>query len=231
MTARSKPHAAKPPEAVRSGYPPGKAKLMAALTALLEEKEFVSITTAEIAKTAGVTEGLIYKYFHDKRDLLHQVLADYVAVFVNQIEAELEGLDDPIQKLRRLIRTHFRMYAHKPVFARILLIEVRNYPDYFNSEAYQTVKHYSSLLMDIIADGVDRGIIRKDIPAGTIRQVLLGGIEHLCLPNVLFNRPMDPENLTDQLYEMLCNGMVTVVSSQPPFPENNRRLAQKEKAS
>ena len=59
----------------RKPAPPGQIKIIQALNLLLEEKEFGAITTAEIAKTAGVTEALIYKYFKDKRDLLHQVLA------------------------------------------------------------------------------------------------------------------------------------------------------------
>ncbi len=41
--------------------PPGKVKIMEALKVLLEQKEFASITTSELAATAGVTEGLIYK--------------------------------------------------------------------------------------------------------------------------------------------------------------------------
>jgi len=49
--------------------PPGRVKITEALKSLLEEKEFGAITTAEIAKNAGVTEALIYKYFKDKRDL------------------------------------------------------------------------------------------------------------------------------------------------------------------
>ncbi|MBE9545213.1 MAG: TetR/AcrR family transcriptional regulator, partial [Proteobacteria bacterium] len=58
--------------------PPGRIKIAQALKYLLEEKEFSAITTAEIAKNAGVTEALIYKYFKDKRDLLHQVLSEYL---------------------------------------------------------------------------------------------------------------------------------------------------------
>ena len=57
--------------------PPGRIKIVRSLKSLLVEKEFSAITTAEIAKTAGVTEPLIYKYFRDKRDLLHQVLSEY----------------------------------------------------------------------------------------------------------------------------------------------------------
>ena len=48
--------------------PPGRIKIMQALKLLLERKEFSAVTTAEIAKQAGVTEALIYKYFKDKRD-------------------------------------------------------------------------------------------------------------------------------------------------------------------
>ena len=43
--------------------PPGRIKIVQALISLLEQKEFNAVTTAEIAKKAGVTEALIYKYF------------------------------------------------------------------------------------------------------------------------------------------------------------------------
>ena len=57
--------------------PPGRIKIMTSFSALMKEKDFHSITTAEIAKNADVTEGLIYKYFKDKKDLIYQVLNDH----------------------------------------------------------------------------------------------------------------------------------------------------------
>ncbi|MGO9572118.1 MAG: TetR/AcrR family transcriptional regulator [Desulfomonilaceae bacterium] len=176
---------------------------MGALTSLMVEKEFVSITIADIAKTAGVTEGLIYKYFRDKRDLLHQVLAEHVSFFVGQVETEVKGTKGPLDKLRKLIRIHVGMYAHHRVFARMLLLEVRNYADYFNSSAYETVKRYTGLLMDIIAEGIAEGSIRQDIPATEIRQAILGGIEHVCLPGVIFNRTINPEAVSSHLCEII----------------------------
>ena len=112
-------------------HAPGKTKIMAALRSLLEDKEFVSVTTAEIARTAGVTEALIYKYFHDKRDLLHQVLAEYLGVMIVRAEMDVRGIKGALHQLRKLIWSHVNMYADNRVFARILLIEVRNHPDYF----------------------------------------------------------------------------------------------------
>ncbi|HAA03257.1 MAG TPA: hypothetical protein DCE18_07785, partial [Syntrophobacteraceae bacterium] len=77
------------PDVPQKRLPPGKVKIMEALKVLLEQKEFASITISELASTAGVTEGLIYKYFKDKRDVLHVVLSDYVDFFLTRLETEL----------------------------------------------------------------------------------------------------------------------------------------------
>ncbi len=193
--------------------PPGKVKIIKALETLLAEKDFVSITIAEIAKTAGVTEGLIYKYFKDKRDLIHQVLAQYLDFFISRAESDIQRTKGALNKLRKIIWSHVTMYAQNKVFAKILVVEVRNYPDYFNSEAYQMVRRYTDLLMKIIEDGVQEGSIRSDIPAAIIRQSILGAIEHACLPNVIFNRELNPDEVSEQLYEITLAG---IASNSPP---------------
>ena len=187
--------------------PPGKIKIMEALKILLEQKEFASITIAELARTAGVTEGLIYKYFKDKRDVLHAVLADYVDFFISRLETDLQDVEGALNKLRKVIRIHITMYAYNRVFSRILLLEVRNHPDYFHSSAYETVKRYTRLLKGIIEEGRAESSIRRDIPAEAVRQLILGAIEHICLPNVLFHYPLNPEEASDQLCEMVFRGI------------------------
>jgi TetR/AcrR family transcriptional regulator, fatty acid metabolism regulator protein len=188
-------------------FPPGKIKIAKALRTLLAEREFGAITTSDIARTAGVTEALIYKYFRDKRDLLHQVLGDYLENLISSAETDVKGIKGALNKLRKIIWSHINMYATNRVFAKILLLEVRNYPDYFNSDAYQTVKRYSGIVLGIIEEGVANGEIRKDVPATTMRQAVLGAIEHACLPAVIFNTEISPDDLTDELCELIFYGM------------------------
>ncbi|MBI5250121.1 MAG: TetR/AcrR family transcriptional regulator [Desulfomonile tiedjei] len=190
-------------------FPPGRTKIAEALKLLLEEKEFNAITTSEIAKTAGVTEALIYKYFRDKRDLLHQVLNEYVEYFLSRAETDLKGIKGALNKLRKLIWSHINMYATNRVFAKILVLEVRNYPDYFKSDAYETVKRYAQIVLGIIEEGVRNGEIRQDLSPDSIRQIILGGIEHLCLPSVIFNTEISPEDLTEELCELIFYGIAT----------------------
>jgi TetR/AcrR family fatty acid metabolism transcriptional regulator len=114
------------PEFKQKPMPPGRIKITRALKSLLEQKEFSAITTAQIARRAGVTDALIYKYFKDKRDLLHQILSEYLEQYRTQVTHDLKGIKGTLNKLRKLIWSHINVYATDRVFARILLIEVRN---------------------------------------------------------------------------------------------------------
>jgi AcrR family transcriptional regulator len=190
--------------------PPGRIKIMQALKLLLERKEFGAVTTAEIAKQAGVTEALIYKYFKDKRDLLHQVLREYLEQYQIQVENDLKGIKGALNKLRKLIWSHINVYATNRVFAKILLLEVRNHPDYYKSETYELVKIYSDTVLQIIEDGVHSREIRQDLDPKFIRLGIIGSIEQVCLSGVVFGRDISPDDITENLCEFIFKGIERV---------------------
>ncbi len=188
-------------------YPPGRIKIANAFISLLEQKEFSAITTAEIAKKAGVTEALIYKYFEDKRGLLHQVLKEYLEQYLVQFERDLKGIKGALNKIRKLIWGHISVYSANRVFAKILFLEVRNHLDYYSSETYQLIRSYSKILLEIIDEGVRNGEIRNDIPPKLIRQVIFGSIEHVCLTGVIFKAEISPDDLTEDLCKFIFRGI------------------------
>lgn len=189
-------------------FPPGRVKIVKALRLLLEKKEFNGITTAEIAREAGVTDALIYKYFKDKRDLLHQVLSEYLNQYGVQLKSDLKGIKGALNKLRKLIWSHINVYATNRVFAKILLIEVRNHPDYYHTDTYELVRAYSNVVLEILEEGIQNGEVRKDVPVHLIRQVILGSIEQVCLTGITFERAIEPDELTEDLCEIIFRGIV-----------------------
>jgi len=191
----------------QSGAPPAKLKLAEAMRRLLRTKDFNSITTAEISRTAGANEALIYRYFNDKRGLLHQVLYDYLLDFQTEIQKEIKTVPMALDKLRCLIHAHIRMYDSNRVFSRILLLEVRNFPAYFESTTYRLVKNYVKMLTDVITEGVASGEIRNDIPINRIRDLVLGGSGHFCIAEVIFNHEMMVEPTADHLCDLLFSGI------------------------
>jgi TetR/AcrR family fatty acid metabolism transcriptional regulator len=187
--------------------PPGYIKIIKALKSLLVEKDFNSITWAEISKTAGVNEGLIYKYFKDSRNLLHKVLEEYIAKYLEEVEYALKGIDGSLNKLRKLIWSQINSSNTDRVFARILILEVRAFPGYFKSSTYQVIKKYDHIILDIIEEGIANGEIRDDVDPGHIKRMLFGAAEHLCLPGVIFNRYIDPDIYTEDMCKIIFPGI------------------------
>ena len=187
--------------------PVGGVKIREAFKALLEEKEFSAITTAQISRKSGVNEALIYKYFGDKRGLLHQVLRDYLDEYLGQMESELKGIKGTFNKLKKIVWSQMNLYESKRVLAKILLLEVRNYPGYFDSESYGQVQRYSRIITDILKEGIKNGELRNDIPVASIRQVILGAVEHLCLPKIIYGKPYSAKELTRELCMAVFGGI------------------------
>ena len=175
---------------------------------LLADKDFSSITTAEISSTAKANEALIYRYFTDKRGLLHHVLHDYLLDFMDQMQREIKITQSAVDKLRLLIQGHIRIYDQNRVFAKILLLEVRNFPGYFESSTYRLVKIYSKLITGIIEEGQEQGQIRSDIPAAQIRNLVLGAIEHFCIAALVFGREISVQNGARELSNLIFEGIL-----------------------
>lgn len=64
---------------------------------LFAEKGYFSTNTSEIAKRAGVSTGIVYGYFHDKRDILLEVLDIYIDNVFHPIFEMFANLQPPLE--------------------------------------------------------------------------------------------------------------------------------------
>lgn len=186
---------------------PGWMKITAAVRKLLLEKSFHDITWGEIARTAGVSEALIYQHFKDRPGLLCGVIEELLETYVQGQRQHLKGTYGTLNRLRRIIHSHINHFNLDRVFARILLLEVRSYPLFFESGAYRIIQEYGNIILEIIKEGVYNGEIRNDAAPECMRQVVLGTIEHLCLPPVIFGREFSTDDLTDQACRIVFSGI------------------------
>ncbi len=187
--------------------PPGKAKIIYTMRQLLEKRNFSSITISEIARHAGVTDGLIYKYFNNKRDILHHILKEHYELFLELIDRDLKGISGALNKLRKIIWASIDSYARHRVFAKIILLEVRDSDEYFQSEGYFLVRKFSRMVLKIIEEGVAAGEIIDDVSPSYIRFVIFGSIEHACLNMAIFNEKICPDEVAENITKLIFNGI------------------------
>ena len=186
---------------------PGRIKISEAVKKLLKEKSYHDITWGEIARTAGVSEALIYQHFGDRLGLLFSVIEELLRAYVDRLGPALQGTYGSLNKLRRIIWFHIDHFNSDIVFAKILLLEVRSYPSFFECGAYRIVQEYGALILDVIKEGVFNGEICDDVAPEHIRQVVLGTIEHLSLPKVIFGREFSTDDLTETACRIIFSGI------------------------
>lgn len=78
--------------------------LFAALSELMSERSFDKITLSDVAAYAGVGRTAVYNHFTDKEDLLLAFIEHETASYAAELAAALEGIDDPIDRLRIFVR-------------------------------------------------------------------------------------------------------------------------------
>lgn len=78
-------------------------QLLDCAATLFAEQGYARATTAQLAKSAGVTEPIIYRHFKSKRDLFVALIERTGRRTLEQWERDLKGSSDPADRLRRLI--------------------------------------------------------------------------------------------------------------------------------
>lgn len=73
-----------------------KNKILKAGYELFSNVGYYSTNTAQIAKQAGVSTGIVYGYFKDKRDILFDVLGMYVEAAFSPVLELIDTLSSPI---------------------------------------------------------------------------------------------------------------------------------------
>ena len=174
---------------------------------LLIEKEYISITTSEVAKRAGVNEGLIYHYFESKDDLFWSVVEEYMFKYVKFVEIHIQGAKGALNKIRNFIWANIYMLSKGRVRGKLLLLEVRNNPQYYKTKAYALSVTNSSILLNLINEGIASGEISETINPYSLRNTIIGALEHAVLPIIIHEKNRDVDVLTDQICEIIFSGI------------------------
>ncbi len=186
------------------------ASIISAATALFAAKGFNGTTTKEIARTAGISEALVFKHFPTKRALYAAILAEKVRVsqLMDTVEAAAEKRDDA--RVFTLIAS-FRIHrAADPTFLRLLLfsaLEGHELSDMFFQNRHRVFYEYLA------------GYIRRRCEEGAFRcldpllaaQAFIGMIVYHRILHEIFKVPLhcSPEEAVDAYVQVFLSGLQT----------------------
>lgn len=84
----------------------------------------------------------------------------------------------------------------------MVLLQIKPNPRFLKTTAYQLIRKFTRILIDILEDGKKEGRIRKDLDNNLARDIIIGGIEHITTRWILLGKPEHILSYTDELFEI-----------------------------
>ena len=169
---------------------------------------YFSARMTDVAKAADVADGTLYLYFDGKEHLLLSVFDDVLERFIDQLKQEMLRLDDPLDKLKVMVRLHLGALGRDRALAQVLQIETRHSKKFMRLLSRGKLGEYLSLLNDIVKEGQDLGRFRSDVNTGLATNVIFGAVDELVNRWLLADEPGDLSRYQDPLLKMICQGIV-----------------------
>lgn len=143
----------------------------------------------ELSGAAGLQAGSLYNYFHSKDDLLFRLITEIMDDFLSEIDARLQGVDDPMERLKIYIKSMVVWHSKRRKETYIGHMELRNLPEERYKVQVEARDRFEGALMEILRAGRKEGIFRvPDEKVATIIVIsMLRGISDWYRPDGRFS--------------------------------------------
>jgi AcrR family transcriptional regulator len=129
---------------------------------LFVTKGFAATKLEDVAKAAGVSKGLPYRYFKSKEELFKAVIVEAIGGPLVRANELVDAFEGSTPDLLRLLVAKFREFAESPLggVVKLILAEAGNFPDVARFYCSDFDLRGRSLFAKMLRRGVARGEFR-----------------------------------------------------------------------
>ncbi|MGC7872120.1 TetR/AcrR family transcriptional regulator [Desulfosporosinus sp. SYSU MS00001] len=161
-------------------------------------KGFMDTTVAEIMEEADLGTGTFYNYFDSKEDVLKYCLGEKINEVRHIVEEIQKSPLEPPQKLSEILLIAGKNFEENSQLINLFM--------QFRRQALRTRREsphgpvFKEILADIVCEGQEKGVFRKDIAVGIIIEMFMGLLQSTMHSNL--DMPF-MDNLKQKLYLFL----------------------------
>jgi len=168
---------------------------------IFAQGDFHEVNMRAIAKQAGVGYASLYRHFKSKEQLLFWFVNLWLSDLIERLIDHLQGLEAVKEKIRKIIWIQLDFYDRNPNVGRIIMMTVPM-KTWMQDRTYRQ-EGLMKILMGVMAEGQQKGILDPQLPLYSIMDILLGLIGRTF---VMWNHRGQKGHLTEQagvLFELI----------------------------
>jgi len=183
-----------------------KERIFTAAIDKFSQKGSTNTTMQEIAETAGVGKGTLYRYFENKEDLIYSLIQYGINKMTNQVKEKISQVEFPLEKLKIIVGAQLEFYDQHQNFCKFLTREIWGYQSKFEDHIKEIRSNNTVIIENIIKDGIERGVF-KELNAETAAVSLSGMINITALHWFMFQDEFPIEKIRNDIIQLYFNGI------------------------
>jgi len=187
-------------------------RILEAAVRVFARQGFHQSTVAQVAREAGVADGTIYNYFRNKDDILIQFFAVRAAQVFARFRSTVGQGENALDKLRLLLRAHLEEFQRDPDMAVVYETETHQRRRLAEEQIRSMAKTYQDILAEIIEQGQEEGLFRRNLYTGLVKRLVLGAVQETISSWLRSGRPYDLVSMADPLVDLLLYGIAQPAS-------------------
>lgn len=180
-------------------------RMLAAAASLFRTRGYAATSTRDLAKALGIQSASLYYHIRKKEDLLYALSVDGLERLIDEVEAAIADVDDPVDRIRAFIHVHMtRALADRDKHAATLF-ELRSLSGPRRARVIELRDSYQAIATRLISKAQHAGAFRRDISAKLLTLALL----NLLNWSIFWYQPgrgSSPEKLSDVLGSIFLEG-------------------------
>ena len=183
-------------------------RIIDAATKIFAKKGFFQAKVSDIAREAQVADGTIYLYFENKDDILISLFEEQMKVVLKDMQAQVSKEKDAIKKIEKFAMAHLNLIELNKNMAEIIQVELRQSSKFMKEYKNEKFMQYLNLIGDIIQEGQERGVFKKEIIPDIAKRAFFGALDEMSRFWVLSSRrKYDIETAARQISEYFLYGL------------------------
>ena len=160
-----------------------------------------------MAEVANVADGTIYLYFRNKRKLLMTVINTAFDAFMSRARTELEALNAPGDKLRRLAQLHLESFqANRNLDVVFQMENVGRAQHFLAPLSHDHMVEYFGLVRAAIREGQEQGLFRAELREKVAANCFFGALDEMVTSWVLDETNYRLADVANPVTDILLRG-------------------------
>jgi len=183
-------------------------EILAAARAVLREVGYERLKMTDVAERCRISEGLVYRYFPTKDDLLERVCEAWFDEIL-EVEPGIAEVKGTYERLHYVVRWSLSVVRAEPALTRYILTVMRARTDFRSRRLFELNRRITGVVASVLQEAVDAGDFGADIDVRLLRDLVFGALEHQTWAYLRGEGDFDVDETARGITTVIYRGMAT----------------------